>query len=125
MMDEARSKPESRGSEMTKDTVREVMLEMLEHLQANTTEGANAVIQFHLVGESCEDWRVILRGKHCVVEPGTVENPDAAFTADTQDFIRMIHGQMEEVGWSFMQGRLIVSGDMSVLWKILAQSRTS
>lgn len=110
---------------MTKNTVREVMEEMLKNLQANTTEGMNTVIQFHLIGESCEDWRVILRGKHCVVEPGTVENPDATFTADTQDFFRMMNGQMEEVGWSFMQGKLIVSGDMSVLWKILARSRAS
>ena len=125
MMDEAGSKSESRGSEMNKNTVREVMMEMLTNLQANTTEGVNAVIQYHLIGESNEDWRVILRGEHCVVEPGTVENPDASFTADTQDFIRMMKGQMEEVGWSFMQGRIIVSGDMSVLWKILAQSRAS
>jgi putative sterol carrier protein len=108
---------------MTKNTVREVMEEMLKVLQANATEGMNAVIQFHLIGESCEDWRMILHGKHCVVEPGTVENPDATFTTEAQDFIRLMNGQMEEVGWSFMQGRLIVSGDMSVLWKILAQSR--
>ncbi|KPK91784.1 MAG: hypothetical protein AMJ88_12640 [Anaerolineae bacterium SM23_ 63] len=99
------------------------MTEMLKHLQANTTEGVDATIQFHLIGESCEDWRVILRGKHCAVEPGTVENPDATFTAEVQDFIRLMKGEMEEVGWSFMQGRLIVIGDMSVLWKILAQSR--
>ena len=125
MMDEAGSKPESRGSEMNKNTVREIMIEMRKHLQANTTEGVNAVIQFHLVGETCEDWRAILRGKQCVVEPGTVENPDASFTAEAQDFIRMMNGQMEEVGWSFMQGKIIVSGDMSVLWKILAQSRAS
>jgi putative sterol carrier protein len=101
------------------------MEEMLKVLQANTTEGMNAVIQFHLIEESCEDWRVILRGKQCVVEPGTVENADATLTAETQDFIRLMNGQMEEVGWSFMQGRIIVSGDMSVLWKILARSRAS
>ena len=101
------------------------MMEMLENLQANATEGMDAVIQYHLVGECCEDWRVILRGKQCVVEPGTIDNADATFTADTQDFIRMMKGQMEEVGWSFMQGKLIVSGDMSVLWKVFAQSRAS
>lgn len=100
-------------------------MEMLTQLQANATEGMNAAIQFHLIGETNEDWRVILRGKHCVVEPGTVENPDAVFTAETQDFIRLMKGEMEEVGWSFMQGRLIVLGDMSVLWKILAQSKST
>jgi putative sterol carrier protein len=123
MMDEAGSKSDASESEITKDTVRKAMMEMQKNLQANPTEGVNAVIQYHLVGQSVEDWRVILNGKHCVVEPGTVENPDATFTAEAQDFIRLMNGQMEEVGWSFMQGRLIVSGDMSVLWKILAQSR--
>jgi putative sterol carrier protein len=110
---------------MNSNLIQQTMQELSENLRANATENANATIQFHLLGESDEDWRVILHGKQCVVEPGTVENPDATFTADTQDFICMMSGQMEEVGWSFMQGRLIVSGDMSVLWKILAQSKSS
>jgi putative sterol carrier protein len=109
---------------MNSNRIQKTMQELRKNLQANAAENANATIQFHLLGESNEDWRVILRGKHCVVEPGTVVDPDATFTADAQDFIRMMYGQMEEVGWSFMQGRLIVSGDMSVLWKILAQSKS-
>jgi putative sterol carrier protein len=125
MMHKAGSKSESRGSEMTKDTVRKAMMEMQKNLQANLIEGEHAEIQFHLVGQSVEDWRVILNDNDCVVEPGKVENPDATFTAEAQDFIRLMNGQMEEVGWSFMQGKLIVTGDMSVLWKILAQSRAS
>jgi putative sterol carrier protein len=111
-------------AKIKKNTVQEVMMEMLKHLQKNATEGMNVAIQFHLIGETKEDWRVILRGKHCEVKPGLVENPDATFTAEAQDFIRLMEGQMEEVGWSFMQGRLIVLGDIGVLWKILAQSRS-
>jgi putative sterol carrier protein len=110
---------------MNSNRIQKTMQELSKNLRANAAENTNATIQFHLLGESGEDWRVILRGKQCVVEPGTVENPDATLIADTQDFIRMMSGQMEEVGWSFMQGRLIVSGDMSVLWKILAQSKSS
>jgi putative sterol carrier protein len=109
---------------MNSNKIQKTMQELSKNLRMNATENANATIQFHLLGEPDEDWRVILRGKHCVVEPGTVENPDATFSASTQDFIHMMHGQMEEVGWSFMQGRLIVSGDMSVLWRILAQAKS-
>jgi putative sterol carrier protein len=76
-------------------------------------------IQFHLYGEMEEDWSVVVEAGHCSLIQEAVAEPDVTIIVDREDFVKMMTGQLEEVGWSFMQGSLVVCGDASVLWRAL------
>lgn len=86
------------------------------------SEGAfgdfKGTIQFQLLGEGGGDWLVIINEDSWEVKSGVMDNPDASFLGDVDGFLDIRSGEMEKVGWAFMQGRFNVSGQIGLLWKV-------
>jgi putative sterol carrier protein len=88
--------------------------------QANSTLDFDSIIQYHLSGEGGGDWYMIIRGRQCKIKRGIAEKPDATLDSGVEDFVSMMTGSQEEIGWAFMQGKFNMTGNMMPLWRVLA-----
>ena len=88
--------------------------------QTDSTLDFDANIQYRLSGESGGDWFMTIRGRQCEIQRGIVEKPDATLESSVEDFVSMITGSQEEIGWAFMQGRFNMIGNIMPLWRVLA-----
>jgi len=92
---------------------------LAETLKSNPDKGKNigAVIVFKITGDNGGDWTVDLTQTPGEVTAGAAATPKTTFTVASTDFLDIINkklnGQM-----AFMQGKLKVSGDMSIALKI-------
>ena len=110
---------------MSNPEIEQVMLSIPERLPRENLEGINATIQFDFDGESSEPWMFTIRDEKSEIKPGKVDKPDAIFMAGIEDFLVLLSGDIEKIGWSFLQGKIVVEGDMTIVWRVLAQLRSS
>jgi len=88
--------------------------------QASGTSDFDSTIQYQLLGKGGGDWYMIIRGPKCEVHAGLAEKPDATLETSVEDFINMMTGTQEDIGWAFMQGRFNMTGTLMPLWRVLA-----
>lgn len=100
--------------EMTIDTLMERMPKAFIPEKAADTE---AVIQYHLTGDQGSDWIVRIADGACTVEEGTAEDPKLTLTADAEDYIKVITGELNAMN-AFAEGKLKLKGDLSLAMKL-------
>jgi len=110
---------------MSNTEIEKLMLSIPGKLTKETLQGINATIQFDFDGENSEPWLLTIREEKSEIKRGRVNKPDAIFIAGTDDFFTLMSGDIEKIGWSFLQGKIVVEGDMSVVWKVLSQLRST
>jgi alkyl sulfatase BDS1-like metallo-beta-lactamase superfamily hydrolase len=108
---------------MSKPDIEQLMFSLPEKFQKVRLEGMDTVIHFDFDGEGDENWILAIRDGHAEIKRGIAEKPNAVFMVGFDDFVALLSGNTEEIGWSFMQGKIVVSGNMSVLWRVLALIR--
>jgi putative sterol carrier protein len=81
-------------------------------------QGVEATIQFHFTGNEESDWVAAIKEGACTVEPGTTPAPTLSLTAESQDYLDVVTGQMDGMK-AFMQGKLRLSGDLNLAMKML------
>ncbi len=109
---------------MTPTNIDELLRNVAGKFDASSYAGSDATLGFHLVGEGSGDWSMTIRDGTCEITPGPAANPDAVLDASAEDFINMLTGSEEEIGWSFMQGRFNMTGNILPLWRALAMIRS-
>jgi putative sterol carrier protein len=97
-------------------TVKDLMERMPGAFLADKAEGVDATIQFHL-GEG-GDWICTIKDQNCTVEPGTVEDPNLAVTADEADYIDMITGKLNAMTAIATQ-KVKLKGDLNLAMKYM------
>ncbi len=97
-------------------TVQQIMEHMPEAFIADKAVGVNAVIQCRFTGGEAGDWAITIRDSKCSVEPGTKEKPQLTLTMDSQDYKDMVTGKLNAMT-AFMQGKIKLSGDISLAMK--------
>jgi putative sterol carrier protein len=97
-------------------TVQQIMEHMPEAFVADKAVGVNAVIQCRFTGAEAGDWAITIRDSKCSVEPGTKEKPQLTLTMDSQDYKDMVTGKLNAMT-AFMQGKIKLSGDISLAMK--------
>lgn len=76
-----------------------------------------AVIQYHLTGEHAGDWIVRIEEGTCTVEQGVDEDPKLTLTADSEDYVKVITGELNAMS-AFAGGKLKLKGDLSLAMKL-------
>jgi putative sterol carrier protein len=75
--------------------------------------GYNVTVQVELQGEAGGNWVVTIKDQLCNVTQGTVANPTLTMSGDAQTVMDVFSGKQDGVR-AYMQGKLRVSGDISL-----------
>jgi putative sterol carrier protein len=104
---------------MTEMTVQDFMSRMAGAFQPEKAVGLDASIQLKLTGAQPGEWLVLIKDGKCTVEQGSTPTARLTVTADSGDFMKIFTGQLDGMQ-AFMQGKLKLTGDMSVAMKLMS-----
>ena len=99
-------------------TIEEVMNRMPPAFQPEKAQGVEAVVQYHLTGSEAGDWVVRIADGACTVEKGTAESPKLTLTADSDDYLKVLTGELNAMS-AFAEGKLKLQGDLSLAMKLM------
>ncbi len=104
---------------MTGDLTIEKLMELMpKAFQPEKAGDLNADILFNLQGERGGDWILHVRDGAASVEQGTTENARLTLTADADDFLKLITGELNAMS-AFAQGKVKLKGDLSLAMKLM------
>ncbi len=98
-------------------TMHELMNRMPKAFKPEAAAGVNAIVQYHLTGDEGGDWIIDIHDGTIDVKPGVVPNPKVILTAVAQDYKDIVTGKTNAMQ-AFMQGKLKLSGDLSLAMKL-------
>lgn len=102
---------------MTEYTVRQLILNHEKAFMPEKAAGVDAIIQYHLTGEESGDWIIQIKDGVCKVKEGIAENPKMTLTADGREFGDILLRKMDGMA-AFMQGKLLLKGDLNLAMKL-------
>lgn len=107
------------SQEMSADQVTpdQVVEQMPQYLDSSKAQGTNATIQFDLTGQNAGKWWIKIHDGTAESGKGEQENPNLTLMADSQDWTKIMLGQMDPTA-AFMQGKLRIKGDMGLAIKM-------
>jgi len=101
---------------MTDITLQQMMEHMPEAFLPEKAVGLNAIIQCRFTGAEAGDWVITIRDGKCTVAPGTTPTPQLTLTMNSQDYKDLALGKLNGMT-AFMQGKIKLSGDISLAMK--------
>lgn len=103
---------------MPEINISEFMTRMSSAFVAEKAAGIDATIQLKLTGVQSVDYYLTIKNGQLGVTEGISPNPKLTLTADSEDFMKLFSGQIDPMK-AFMQGKLKVTGDMSLAMKMM------
>jgi putative sterol carrier protein len=101
---------------MTDYTIQQIMEHMPEAFVPEKAVGINAIVQTRFTGAEASDWAITIWDGKCSVEQGANPKPQLTLNMDSQDFKDLITGKLNAMT-AFMQGKIKLSGDISLAMK--------
>ncbi|HEX6548865.1 MAG TPA: SCP2 sterol-binding domain-containing protein [Candidatus Dormibacteraeota bacterium] len=101
------------ADQVTPDVVFE---QMPQYFQPEKAGNTNATINFDLSGEKAGKYWVRIHDGQAESGKGEGENPNLTLSADANDFVKIILGQLDPTA-AFMKGQLKIKGDMGLAIK--------
>lgn len=77
-------------------------------------QGVDKTIQFDFTGAEAGTWTLHVHDGKADYHQGPAENPQATVTTDSQDWLKILNGELNPVA-AFMSGKVKVKGDMSLM----------
>ena len=77
----------------------------------DAARGVDVVFQYHISGDTGNDWYCAVSDGACTVSPGNHENPTCTLKMADHDFLAMINGELPAMQ-AFTAGKLKISGDV-------------
>jgi len=102
-----------------------LLRQMAEGFGPQAWPGPPATIQLRLTGAGGGTYHISLGAAGGTLEQGLAPNPNAVIEAETDDFMQMVTGEGEERFWPFLQGRMAIEGDMTLLMMMFADAGRS
>jgi putative sterol carrier protein len=97
-------------------TVAEIFQRLPDAFQPEAAGDTEAVIAFRLSGAEAGDWTVTIAHGTATVEQGGHADPTLTFSADSEDFVALITGELEPMS-AFMRGKLQLDGSIGLALK--------
>ncbi len=89
----------------------------LSELDPSRLQGIRGVVLFDLSGEGGGKWTVTFSEDGVKVKEGETASPNLTLSMDAQDLLALSKGELSPMN-AFMQGKLKVSGDMSMAMRL-------
>ncbi len=99
-------------------TISELMTKMPTAFLPEKAVGMDAALQFNFTGAEAGTWFTVIKDGKCSVENGTHPSPKMTLAVDSTDFVKIFTGEMDGMQ-AFMQGKLRLTGDLSLAMKLL------
>ena len=99
-------------------TIEKLMELMPKAYQPEKAGDIDADIVFNLTGEGGGDWTLHIHGGEAKVEEGASESATLTLTADADDFLKLITGELNAMS-AFAQGKVKLKGDLSLAMKLM------
>ena len=93
------------------------VLDNIHRVDPAKIEGVDAVILFNLTGDGGGKWTATIADGEVKVEEGETASPTMTLSMTGQDLVALSNGELNPVS-AFMQGRIKVSGDMSLALRL-------
>ena len=104
---------------MAELTIKDFLTGMPQAFLPEKAIGVDAVIQLKFTGADASDWFVTIKDGKCAVTEGTAPVAKLTLTADSGDFVKIFTGKLDGMQ-AFMQGKLRLTGDMSLAMKMMS-----
>ncbi len=99
-------------------TIADLMSKMPGALVPEKAAGVNATIQFKFTGAEPGEWFATIQDGKCEVKQGTAPTPKMTVSVDSTDYLKIINREMDGMQ-AFMQGKLKLTGDISLAMKLM------
>ncbi len=104
---------------MTEELTIEKLMEIMPTaFQPEKAGDLNADILFNLTGDGGGDWVLHVHDGAASVTEGSTENARLTLTADADDFLELITGDLNAMT-AFAQGKVKLKGDLSLAMKLM------
>ncbi len=97
--------------------VRQTMLDIPSHFNAEKAKGVSGVVQCMFSGDQASDWVIKIEDQTCQVEEGQATNPDLTLKADAEVGVKVLTGETDPMR-AYMLGKVKVFGDLSLGMKL-------
>jgi len=77
-------------------------------------QGVDKVVQFDFTGREPGTWNATVRDGAFAYGQGPAAGPNATVTADSDDWLKILRGELNAVS-AFMGGKLKIKGDMMLM----------
>lgn len=101
-------------SSISDERMQQVIQKMLNNFSAEKALGINTKIQLNFTDG--QYW-VSIENQQVNIGEGAIENPDVTLSAEMQDYIDMINGDLNPI-MAFMSSKLRVEGNQSIALKM-------
>ena len=102
---------------MTELDVRQTMLDIPNHFNAERAKGVSGTVQCMFSGDQASNWVSRINDQTCKVEEGQASDPDLTLKADADVGVKILTGQMDPMR-AYMLGKVKVFGDLSLGMKL-------
>ena len=109
---------------MTDLSIQSLMDRMQASFLPEKAAGYDVTIQVELQGVGGGNWVVAISNQQCTVTQGTIANPTLKMSGDAQTVMDVFSGKQDGVR-AYMQGKLRVSGDMSLAMRLTSLFKLS
>jgi putative sterol carrier protein len=100
-------------------SIKEMIPLMPQFFVPEATAGMNATIQLELTGNDGGLWNMVVANKQLKINEGQAASPNMTVKMSGADYLAMVNGEANPMQM-FMQGKVKVGGDMSLITKLQA-----
>jgi putative sterol carrier protein len=98
-------------------SIHSLMEQMQKAFIPEKSSGYDVTVQVELQGDGGGNWVVAISNQKCTVTQGTIANPTLKMSGSAQTVMDVFTGKLDGVR-AYMQGKLRVSGDMSLAMRL-------
>lgn len=103
-------------------SIKELIPLMPQYFSPEAAAGMNAIIQLELTGDDGGLWNLVVANQQLKINEGQAVSPNMTVKMAGSDYLSIVNGQANPMQL-FMQGKVKVGGDMSLITKFQAMFR--